>query len=79
MLRLQTTGLDEPITLRQLFLPAGRGGFSLIGPIAVSIHGLDLEELDRIGVAAVRRAMERGHVVVADEIGRSELLMVSVE
>jgi hypothetical protein len=37
-------GLDEPLTLRQLFLPAGRGGFSLIGPISVSIHGVALED-----------------------------------
>jgi nucleoside-triphosphatase THEP1 len=43
------------------------------GPVHVSKYGLDLEELDRVGVAAMRRAMERGHVVVADEIGRMQL------
>lgn len=43
------------------------------GPVHISKYGLDLEELDRVGVAAMRRAMERGHVVVADEIGRMQL------
>jgi nucleoside-triphosphatase len=43
------------------------------GPVRVSKYGLDLAELDRVGVAAVRRAMERGHVVVTDEIGRMQL------
>jgi nucleoside-triphosphatase THEP1 len=43
------------------------------GPVHVSKYGLDLDELDRVGVAAMRRAMERGHVVVADEIGRMQL------
>jgi nucleoside-triphosphatase len=43
------------------------------GPVRVSKYGVDLEELDRVAVAAVRRAMDRGHVVVADEIGRMQL------
>jgi nucleoside-triphosphatase THEP1 len=34
---------------------------------------VDLDELERIGVAAIRRAMDRGHVVVADEVGRMQL------
>lgn len=43
------------------------------GPVHVSKYGIDLEELERIGVAALRRAMERRHVAVADEIGRIQL------
>jgi nucleoside-triphosphatase len=43
------------------------------GPVRVSKYGVDLEELERIGVAAIRRAMDRGHVVVADEVGRMQL------
>lgn len=43
------------------------------GPIHVSKYGVDLAELDRVGVGALRRAMERGHVAVADEIGRMQL------
>ena len=37
-------GLDEPIVLRQLFLPADKGGFTLVGPITISIHGLELDD-----------------------------------
>ena len=36
-------GLDNLIVLRQLFLPVAMGGFTLIGPIGFSIHGLELE------------------------------------
>jgi len=43
------------------------------GPVQVSKYGVNLEELERVGVAAVRSAMERGHVMVADEIGRMQL------
>jgi nucleoside-triphosphatase THEP1 len=43
------------------------------GPIHVSKYGVDLEELERVGVPALRRAMERGHVVVVDEIGKMQL------
>lgn len=43
------------------------------GPVHVSKYGVDLEELERVGVAALRRAMDRGHVAVADEIGRMQL------
>lgn len=43
------------------------------GPVHVSKYGLSLEEFERVGVAAVRGAMERGHVVVVDEIGRMQL------
>jgi nucleoside-triphosphatase len=43
------------------------------GPVMVSKYGVDVQELERVGVAAVRRAMERGHVIVADEIGRMQL------
>ncbi len=41
--------------------------------LRVSKYGLDLEELNRVGVQAMRHAVERGHVVVADEIGRMQL------
>lgn len=43
------------------------------GPVQVSKYGVDVQELERIGVAAVRRALERGHVIVVDEIGRMQL------
>jgi nucleoside-triphosphatase len=41
--------------------------------VQVSKYGVDLTELERVGVAALRRALERGHVMVADEIGRMQL------
>jgi nucleoside-triphosphatase len=43
------------------------------GPVQVSKYGVDLEELERVGVAAVRRALDHDHVAVVDEIGRMQL------
>lgn len=43
------------------------------GPLHISKYGIDLQELDRVGVAALRRGAERGHVLVADEIGKMQL------
>jgi nucleoside-triphosphatase len=43
------------------------------GPVHVSKYGVNIEELERVGVSAVRSAMQRGHVLVADEIGRMQL------
>jgi nucleoside-triphosphatase len=43
------------------------------GPVRLSKYGIDLHELERVGVPALRRAMERGHVAVADEIGKMQL------
>jgi nucleoside-triphosphatase len=43
------------------------------GPVRVSKYGVDIEELERVGVAALRRALERGHVAVIDEIGKMQL------
>ncbi len=44
------------------------------GPVRVSKYGVDIQEMERIGVSALRHALERGHVVVVDEIGRMQLL-----
>jgi nucleoside-triphosphatase THEP1 len=43
------------------------------GPVQVSKYGVDLTELERVGVPQVQRAIERGHVAVIDEIGRMQL------
>ena len=43
------------------------------GTIQVSKYGVNLPELERVGVAALQRAIDRGHVAVADEIGRMQL------
>jgi nucleoside-triphosphatase len=43
------------------------------GPVTVSKYGIDIDELERVGVAAMERARSRGHVIVADEIGRMQL------
>src|SRR5450631_2284473 len=37
-------GLDEPIVLRQTFRPKGKGGFNLLGPMVIAIHGLIPED-----------------------------------
>jgi nucleoside-triphosphatase len=39
----------------------------------VSRYGVDVEAIERVGVAALRRAMEKGQIVVVDEIGKMEL------
>ncbi len=43
------------------------------GPPRVSKYGVDVAALDAIGVASVRRALDRGALVVIDEIGPMEL------
>jgi nucleoside-triphosphatase len=43
------------------------------GPVRVSKYGVDVGELERVGVAALQRALERHHVMVADEIGKMQL------
>jgi len=43
------------------------------GPVHVSKYGVDLHELERVGVGALLRAMDRGYVLVADEIGKMQL------
>lgn len=43
------------------------------GPIQVSKYGVDVKEFERVAVAALRRGVERGHVLVVDEIGKMQL------
>jgi len=42
-------------------------------PYRVSRYGVDTDSLDRVGVAALRRAAEQCDLVVIDEIGKMEL------
>jgi nucleoside-triphosphatase len=39
----------------------------------VSRYGVDVAAIERVGVAALRRAMQGGQIVVIDEIGKMEL------
>ena len=39
----------------------------------VSRYGVDAGAIERVGVAALRRAMEEGRILVVDEIGKMEL------
>lgn len=43
------------------------------GEVRVSKYGVDVAELERVGVPAVQRAVERGHVAVVDEVGKMQL------
>jgi len=43
------------------------------GAPRVGKYGVDVEALDRVGVPAIRRAVEAGWWVVVDEIGKMEL------
>jgi len=42
-------------------------------PYRVSKYGVDIEGLDRVGVAALRQAIRECELVVIDEIGKMEL------
>jgi nucleoside-triphosphatase len=44
------------------------------GSYRVSKYGVDIDSLDRIGVAALRQGLEKSDVIVVDEIGKMELL-----
>ncbi|MEF8788422.1 MAG: nucleoside-triphosphatase, partial [Planctomycetota bacterium] len=43
------------------------------GPPTVSKYGVDPEAVDRVGVAALRRALDEGTIAVLDEVGKMEL------
>jgi nucleoside-triphosphatase len=45
-------------------------------PYRVGKYGVDVESLDRVGVAALNQALREGELVVIDEIGKMELLSV---
>ncbi len=47
------------------------------GPFRVGRYGVDVESLDRVGVAALNRAIEEKKFIVIDEIGKMELLSSS--
>lgn len=49
------------------------------GPIRVGKYGVSLSELERVGVAAIRRGLECGSLVVIDEIGKMELFSSAFE
>ena len=42
-------------------------------PSRVSKYGVDITNLDKIGVSAIRKAIEECEIVVVDEIGKMEL------
>lgn len=72
---------------RELRGAAGRVGFELVtldgqtatlahvslSPRRVGRYGVDVQAINRVGVAAIRRALALQQVVVIDEIGRMEL------
>jgi hypothetical protein len=33
-------GLDEPVVLRQRFIPKAQGSFRLVGPLEIAVHGM---------------------------------------
>jgi nucleoside-triphosphatase len=39
----------------------------------VGRYGVDMEAIERVGVTALRQAMQRGQIMVVDEIGKMEL------
>ncbi len=68
---------------------SGRTGFELVtldgevatlasvligGPHRVGRYGVDIDALEQVGVPALEAAVEAGHLVVIDEIGKMELL-----
>jgi nucleoside-triphosphatase len=47
---------------------------SISSPYQVSKYRVDMDALDRVGVAALRQALKESDLVVIDEIGKMELL-----
>jgi nucleoside-triphosphatase len=45
-------------------------------PYRVGKYGVDVDSLDRVGVAALNQALREGELIVIDEIGKMELLSV---
>lgn len=41
--------------------------------VRVGRYGVDMEALDQVGVAAIRRATEEADIVVVDEVGKMEM------
>lgn len=71
---LQSRGMREGF--RIVTLDGSTGLLAATGhtaPVQVSKYGVDIQEFERVGVAALQVAMERGHVLVADEIGKMQL------
>jgi nucleoside-triphosphatase len=58
----------ERATLAHVRLRAGGRGRPRVGR-----YGVDVVALDRVGVAALERAVTQGRVVIIDEIGKMEL------
>ena len=48
-------------------------------PYRVSKYGIDIEGLDRVGVAALREAIRERDLIVIDEIGKMELFSTSFQ
>jgi nucleoside-triphosphatase len=46
-------------------------------PYRVSKYGVDTDNLDKVGVAALRRAIQECDIVVIDEIGKMELFSLA--
>jgi len=63
--RLVTLGGQEAIMAHVDLRSQGRP--------SVSRYGVDVQAIERVGVAALRRAMQKGQIVVVDEIGKMEL------
>lgn len=62
----------EIVTLAGEAAPLARTGIA--GPHRVGRYGVDIDALDRVGVPAIEAAVERGVLIVVDEIGKMELL-----
>jgi len=45
-------------------------------PHQVSKYGVDIDSLNRVGVSVLRRALKESDLIVIDEIGKMELLLV---
>lgn len=65
---LLTTLAGEQATLAHI---------NLSGPPRVGKYGVDIASLERVGIAALRKAIREDDLVVIDEIGKMELFSVS--
>ena len=57
--------------------PEGKRGVlarkGMLSPYRLGSYGVNLQDLESIGCAAIEKALSSGHVIIVDEIGKMEL------
>ena len=71
-LKALIVGVVYDDNVNYLYVGAGFTGIEI--PDKVSKYGIDIDNLDNIGVTAIYRAIQESNLIVIDEIGKMELI-----